>query len=431
MTPRGGRLAVIAGLAACAPLALAGCGTAHGAGGGDTSATKFGFTRYANAVEYASVEYPGSEPYVAPGEGLRQLVPLGDCALGIGTYNNGYHYANVNWTGSKGCTSFAITPRPAADKEDDKPYSMRTGWTGGGLAADVVVPWTGGALLGVGGHLTLRAPGGKQTTLAELPLTFRLRPEEETSDDASVNTAVKVGDRLLIGGGEYVHQVETPYVLASDDAGRTVRRVPLPTVDGLQPPTPVGGFAVNGTQVVAVALKASNAYDYHTPDGTLPFWYSADSGTHWTAGRVTGTPAGTVVTNVLHASGRWYAVGGYAAPGGVSATLPLVLTSTDGRHWSRADTAAMGSGEVVAATVDGNGHPVLVGSAHQPKPKPEARSVACGSVWIGDGTADTAKWRRGGLGCSENPPTTVVTLAGGRILIAGNADLWATAAPRG
>ncbi|MFI0937552.1 WD40/YVTN/BNR-like repeat-containing protein [Streptomyces sp. NPDC021020] len=430
MTPRGGRLAVVAGLAACAVLVLAGCGSEHGAGGGDTSATKLGFTRYANAVEYAAQGYGTTKAYVAPGEGLRQLVPLGDCALGIGTYANGYHYVNVNWAGSKGCTSFAITPRPAEDEENDKPYSMRTGWIGGGLAADVVVPWTGGALLGVGARLTLQTPDGEQTSLAELPLTFRLRPEEETSDDASVNTAAKVGDRLLIGGGEYVDQVETPYVLASDDAGRTVHRVHLPTVNGLQPPTPVGGFAVDGTQVVAVGLTASNAYDYHTPDGTLPFWYSSDSGTHWTAGQVTGTPPGTVIRNVLRSQGRWYAVGGRAAKGEVYDSLPFVLTSVDGLHWTRVDSAAMGDGEIVTATVDGNGRLVLVGTAAQRKTDPDTRSVYCGSVWIGDGTPDTAKWRRGGLGCSENPPTTAVTLAGGRVLIAGNADLWATAARR-
>lgn len=429
MTPRGGRLAVVAGLAACAALALAGCGTEHG-GGGDTSATKLGFTRYANAVEYAAQGYGSTKAYVAPGEGLQQLVPLGDCALGIGTYANGYRYVNVNWAGSKGCTSFAITPRPGEAKEDDKPYSMRIGWIGGGLRGEVAVPWSGGALLGIGGSITRQDPDGSRTELATLPLTFRSNPEQETSDDASVNAAVKVGDRLLIGGGEYVSKVETPYVFASDDGGATVRRMRLPTVAGLRPGTPVNGLAVHGTQVVAVGAEASNAYDYHADAGTLPFWYSADSGTHWTAGQVTGTPPGTLIRDVLYSTGRWYAVGGRAAKGEVYDSLPFVLSSVDGLHWTRVDSAAMGDGEIVTATVDGNGRLVLVGTAAQHKTDPNTRSVYCGSVWIGDGTPDTAKWRRGGLGCSENPPTTAVTLAGGRVLIAGNADLWATAARR-
>ncbi|MFI0718550.1 WD40/YVTN/BNR-like repeat-containing protein [Streptomyces sp. NPDC021224] len=429
MTRRGGRLAILAGLTACAAATLTGCGTERG-GGGDTSATKLGFTRYANAVEYAAQDYGNEKAYVAPGEGLRQLVPLGNCAFGIGTYANGYQYVDVNWTASKGCTSFAITPRPGQAKEDDKPYSMRSGWHGGGLRAEVAVPWTGGSVLGIGGTITRQDPDGSQTALATLPLTFRTDPAQETSDDASINTAVTVGDRLLIGGGEYVSKVETPYVLASDDAGRTVRRVPLPTVNGLQPPTPVGGLAVDGTRVVAVGMEAGNAYDYHTDAGTLPFWYSTDSGTSWIAGQVTGTPPGTRIRGVLHASGRWYAVGGRAAKGAVYDSLPYVLTSTDGLHWTRVDNDAMGSGQIVTATVDGAGHPVLVGTAARPRSRPEDRSVYCATVWIGDGTADTAKWRRGGLGCSENPPTTAVTLAGGRVLVAGNADLWATAARR-
>lgn len=429
MTRRGGRLAVGAGLAACAVLAVAGCGTERG-DGGDASATKLGFTRYAKAVEYAAQDYGSEKAYVAPGEGLRQLVPLGDCALGIGTYANGYQYVNVNWRASDDCTSFGIIPRPGTAKEDDKPYSMRSGWVGGGLRGEVAVPWTGGALLGIGGYITRQDPDGTRTRLAALPLTFRTHPEQETSDDATVNAAVRVGDRLLIGGGQYVSKVQTPYVLASDDGGATVRRMPLPPVAGAQPSTPVGDLAVHGTQVVAVGREASNAYDYHADNGTLPFWYSADSGTRWTAGQVTGTPPGTQISNVLYSTGRWYAVGGRAAKGDVYDSLPFVLSSVDGLHWSRVDSAEMGSGRIVTATVDGSGRLVLVGTTVQHTSDPDTRPVYCASLWLGDGTPDTAKWRRGGLGCSENPPTTAVTLAGGRVLIAGNADLWATAAPK-
>ncbi|MFG1809546.1 hypothetical protein [Streptomyces sp. NPDC049040] len=427
MRRRGGRLAAAAGLVGCTAMLLAGCGT-RSASGGDTSATRLGYTEHAGAVEFAAQDYGNTKGYVAPGQGLRQLVPLGDCALGVGTFANGYQYANVNWTGSDGCTAFSITPRPGTAEEDDKPYSMRSGWAGGGLQADVAVPWTNGSLIGVGGALTRRTAGGELIPLAKLPLDFNLHPEHETDDDASVNAAIRVGTRLLIGGGEYVNKVESPYLFASDDGGATVHRVELPA-DGEPAHTPVGGFATHGSDVVAFGAGATNAYDFHAAEGTLPFWHSADGGTHWTAGTIPATPPGTQVRSVLYASGRWYAVGGHARTGDVYNSLPLVLTSADGTHWVRADTAAMGAGEIDAATVDGAGRPVLVGTAAQHKAKPESPTVRCGNLWIGDGTASTAHWKRGGLGCGQDWPTTAVTLADGRVLIAGNRDLWTSTGP--
>lgn len=291
MRTRGGRLAAVASLAASAALVLGGCGriNAGDTGTGDTSAAELGFKEYAGAVDYPSVTGPHNKGYVAPREGLRQLVPLGDCALGEGTFANGYRYVNVNWTGSDGCTKLSINPKPGADDETDVPYSMRSGWPGGGLPGDVVVPWDDGSLIGVGATLTRRAPNGEQFRLATLPLTFNTHPEQETADDASVNTAVKVGSRLLIGGGQTVDRVESPYVFASDDAGKTVRRVPLPPIDGRQPSTPVGDFGVNGKEVVAFGAAATNAYDFHST-GTIPFWRSADGGVHWTSGEITGMP---------------------------------------------------------------------------------------------------------------------------------------------
>lgn len=411
------------GLAVSAALVLGGCGrnSAGGSGRGDTSATKLGFKEYAGAVDYPAVSGPHDKGYAAPGEGLRQLVPLGDCVLGEGTFANGYRYVNVNWSGSHGCTKLSLTPGPTADHEAEVPNSMRSGWLGGGLPGDVVVPWGDGSLIGVGGAVTRRAPNGELSRLATLPLTFNTHPEQETADDASVNTAVKVGSRLLIGGGHTVGHVESPYVFASDDAGATVYHVPLPPIDGGQPSTPVGDFGVHAKEVVGFGAAATNAYDFHST-GTIPFWHSTDGGTHWTSGRVTGMPPGTQVHSVLYASGHWLAVGGYARAGAFYDSLPLVLVSQDGTHWTRADSAAMGTGVIVAATVDSAGHPVLVGSTPQPKSKPNTLPMLCGSVWVGNGT--TTGWKRGGLGCSEDPPTAAVTLADGRVLIAGNRDLW-------
>lgn len=407
---------------------MGGCGTirAGATGTGGASAEELGFKEYPGAVDYPSVTGPHDKGYVAPREGLRQLVPLGNCALGEGTFANGYRYVNVNWAGSNGCTKLSITPKPGAADESDVPYSMRSGWAGGGLPGDVVVPWGDGSLIGVGATLTRRAPDGEQVRLATLPLTLNTRPEQETADDASVNTAVKVGSLLLIGGGQTVDQVESPYVFASDDAGKTVRRVPLPTIDGRQPSTPVGDFGVNGKEVVAFGAAATNAYDFHST-GTIPFWRSADGGAHWTSGDITGMPPGTQVRSVLHASGHWFAVGGHAKAGAFYDSLPLVLTSQDGTHWTRMDTSSMGTGEITAATVDSVGHAVLVGSVPRPKSNPNTRTVLCGSVWVGNGTAKG--WKRGSLGCSEDPPRTAVTLKDGRVLIAGNRDLWLSRRP--
>lgn len=96
MRTRGGRLAVVASLAAGAALVLGGCGriSAGDSGTGDTgtggtSAAELGFKEYAGAVDYPSVTGPHNKGYVAPREGLRQLVPLGDCALGGGRLPTG------------------------------------------------------------------------------------------------------------------------------------------------------------------------------------------------------------------------------------------------------------------------------------------------------------------------------------------------------
>jgi hypothetical protein len=373
-------------------------------------------------VDYPSVTGPGDKGYVAPGEGLRQLVPYGACALGEGTYANGYAYVNVNWVSDKGCTKLTITPEPEDSGEADVPYSMRHGWLGGGLPGDVVVPWTDGSLLGVGRNVTLMTENGKQHPGAELPLTFNDHPEQETADDATVNTAVRVGSRLLIGGSQTRQQVETPYLFASDDGGKTVRSVPLPPVGGGQPSTALGELAAHGNDVVGFGGAASNAYDFHGGAGTLPFWHSSDGGTHWTSGQLGGMPPGTQVHALLYASGHWFALGGYAAKGAFYDSLPLVLTSSDGTHWARVDAPAMGDGVIEAATVDAKGRPLLVGSAPQKKASPNSRTVYCSSLWRGNGT--TTGWARVSLGCGENPPTTAVTLPDGRVLLAGNRDLW-------
>ena len=441
---RGGRLAAVvaAGLVTVTAATATGCGTDRGAG--PHGAARLGFTVHRNAVDYPAAPYPGGRPYAAPGEGLRVLVPLGDCVLGVGTYANGYGYVPVNWTADASCSHLALDPAPrsggnggngegdgtTAGGGADVPDSMRTGWAGGGLPGDAVVPWTGGSLLGIGGSVVRQDPDGLRTPLAALHLPARTRPQDETADDAAVTTAVKAGPRLLIGGGQYTDRVESPFLFVSDDDGATVRRRPLPpAVPGRAlPATPLGRLAVDGRDVVGFGLAATNGYDF-TSAGTLPYWFSADDGAHWTGSQLTGMPPGSTIAGVLHAAGRWFAYGGYARPGAFHDALPLLLTSTDGRHWTRTDTTAMGGGAIVTGTVGGAGYPVLVGADPVTDSPPGTRRTSCAAVWVGDGSA--AGWRRGDLGCGENPPTAAATLRDGRVLLAGDRDLWISRAAPG
>jgi hypothetical protein len=98
-------------------------------------------------------------------------------------------------------------------------------------------------------------------------------------------------------------------------------------------PSAAVDFDVNGKEVVAFGA-ATNAYDFGS-SGTLSFWHSADGGAHWTTGDITGMPPGSQVHRVLYASGHWFAVGGYARAGAFYDSLPLLLTSQDGTHWTR------------------------------------------------------------------------------------------------
>ncbi|MEU4557476.1 hypothetical protein AB0F72_03755 [Actinoplanes sp. NPDC023936] len=56
---------------------------------------------------------------------------------------------------------------------------------------------------------------------------------------------------------------------------------------------------------------------------------------------------------------------------------------------------------------------------------PDQRPEYCGVVWIGD---DNPPFKRVELGCGDSPPQAVTTLRDGRVLIAGNRNLWLRAA---
>lgn len=431
MSTQGGRLAATVAAGLIAWTALSGCGTerpggsGHPAGTGTVSATKLGFTEHRGAVQYPAAPEKGTQPYVAPGQGLQHLVPLGSCVLAVGTYANGYRNVPVNWTGDASCTRLRLDPAPgsAPGGDSEVPYSMRTGWLGGGLPGDAVVPLADGSVLGISGSVVRRDAAGGIHELADLHLVTNNNPADETADDSAVSTAAVVGSRLLIGGVQTIDQTVSPFLFSSDDGGTTVRRQTLPSPAGGGPArTGLGELGVHGREVVGYGRTATNAYD-GSPSGSIPFWHSSDAGLHWTAGELAATPPGTIVNGVLYADGRWLAYGGYAKPGSYSPVFPLLLTSTDGVHWTRTDTKAMGGGQIVAGTLDRAGHAVLVGSLTVPRAKPESRQTYCGAVWT---TATRTTWHRGDLDCSEDPPTAATTLPDGRVFIAGNSTFWST-----
>ncbi|QMU66816.1 hypothetical protein [Streptacidiphilus sp. P02-A3a] len=441
MSMRQRRAVVPRGIPAAVVLALslAGCGTQvagapSGAGSGTASAAasasasasavapgvpaaSLGFTRYPDSVEWPSVS-----DYVPPGEGLQRLLTDGSCVLGIGTFQNGYRSVPVNWASGPGCTRLTLSPTPGSGDPaagGDGPPAATGGWNGGGVYGQAVVRWTDGSLIAVNGEVDRVYPNGRDRRLADLGLPVPANPNSESEDQGEVSTAIRVGNRLLIGGGEMLSEVYHPLLWTSDDVGATVHRVPLPMPSGRAADTGVGALAADGATVVAVAAGASNAYS-NVPQGQLATWSSTDAGAHWTVHTVDGLPAGSTITGVVRLADGWLAYGSIVHYG--DPDRPLVLTSTDGSSWKRSDGPAMGPGDLVAATVDAAGRAVLVGHQTIPATRADTSPSYCGAVWVGDGSA--ADWRRGALGCGAEPPAAVTTLSDGRVLIAGNRDLW-------
>ncbi|MFD7014816.1 hypothetical protein [Streptomyces sp. NPDC059928] len=374
--------------------------------------------RYADSVQWPAADDKG---YLPPGEGLRLLAREGNCVLGVGTYPNGYENVPVNWSGNADCTKLTLHPDPADSPKDesDVPNSMRHGAPGGGVPAQAVVDWDDGSQSFVSDVVHMRERNGRIRKLADLKLPWAVK-QTDTSDQGQVNSAARSGSRLLIAGGETVSSRTAPFLYVSDDRGATVRRVTLPQAPAGWSQTTAGPMAADGQEVIVVARYSSNAFTT-APTGSLLVWHSADSGLHWTASTVEGLPTGTVMTGAFRAAGRWFAVGGLTgAP--TKPEVPVLLTSQDGAAWTKADTSAMGAGGVVAATVDAQGHPVVVGSQRVPGKDLQTMPTYCGAVWTGDGTP--TGWQRGELGCHAQPPSAVTTLANGTVVIAGNSDLW-------
>ncbi|WP_284745032.1 hypothetical protein [Amycolatopsis sp. RTGN1] len=362
------RLVVVLALVATA------CGQPAAAPADDGPKSALGFTAHAGAVEF-----PSDTDWIPTTGGLNALVPVQGCVLGIGDYATGNRMPNVNWTGGADCTTLRIGP------------------IGGGLPAVAAVPGPDGSVLGAGAKFSHRDAGGTVIELGEL----RGRRDVRALARSGGNL-VAVGTAFLDG------QTTRPVAWVSDDGGKTERTVVLPLLAGVT--------GANGPSSVAAAGQELLAAGYSNP--RLQLWASHDGGGSWTVSELSTPSDQTLVYGILLVAGQWLLYGetsnGYAQK-------PFVLTGKPGA-WSTVDTP--GPGGIVAGTLDGRGNLVLAGRTLEPM-RGNQRPRSCSAVLARDGQG----WQRGELGCAEWPVRVATTLSDGRVMLAGNRDLWLRPAP--
>lgn len=359
---------------------LAGC--ANSAGGAPQA-----FVEHDNVVSPAAVE----GGYAPPGAGIRHLLTVGQCAIGVGVFENGYREVGANWNGEGDCTTFSLPPNRPASHGDRLPG--QSGWDGSGLSANGAVALNDGSIIGVSSSVQRLDPSGTVTTLADLHLPWH-KPSDETGDTGRASSVVQSGNRLVIGGGQTVDHKSTALMWTSTDGGRTLTPVSLPQ----QPSTYVGPMAASDNTIVAAPSSGG---------GKFAVWRSTDSGQSWQLHEIPGVSPGTVIVKVLRTDQGWLIVGSSASGKGA-----FLASSPDGVTWTVADTKAMGSGTVVDATGGKDEDIVLVGSDGK-----------CGLAWT---TNADGSWQRNSLGCGDLP-NAVTTLADGRVIVVGQKDSWVRA----
>jgi hypothetical protein len=375
---------------------------------GDVPATRLGFTRHADAVDF-----PATGDFVPPGAGLRMLLPVAHCARGIGDYQNGYRAVTVNWTGADRCEALRFDPAPdGASRGGDGPPAATEGWRGGGISADAAVVEPDGAILTADpAGLVRHRPDGTTQELARADLST-VGFEGQGSRSLVRGLARTRSGRIIVNAGQ-----GRPSVLVSGDHGRTLRKVDLP-----QPPSGAREVAVGGLAADRETVVALGAGQISTAA-----WRSRDGGRTWSVSRVGGMPPNMLMTRLVHARSGWIALAGvdHEEPGRHDTTL--VLRSEDGLHWTTGSMDGLGAGRVTDVTVGQDDDLVMIGAIDDPRQQDltKQRQEYCGVVWRGDGVR---RWERGELGCSTAPPQAVTTLNDGRTLIAGNRDLWITSA---
>jgi hypothetical protein len=363
-------------------LASAGCGTRTDA---YEPSPSLGFVQHDNAVAAPTVD----GGYARPGAGIRHLLTVGQCAVGVGVFENGYREVGANWTGDTDCTRFSLPVNKPAAAGDRLP--SQGGWDGSGMAANGAVALNDGSVIGVDSSVQRLAPDGTVTTLADLHLPWH-KPSDETGDSGRANSVVQSGDRLVIGGGQTVGGHSTALMWISGDGGHTLTPVDLPQADDY-----VGPMAASDSTIVAAASGAGG--------GHLATWRSTDSGQSWQRHVIPDVPATSVITKVLRTDHGWLVVGSVE-------DRPLLIASPDGVSWTKTDTAAMGPGSVADATGGKDEDIVLVG-----------QDKKCGVVWT---ATPGGSWQRGDLGCHD-VPSAMTTLADGRVVVVGAKDVWVRA----
>ncbi|UQU62482.1 hypothetical protein COUCH_26040 [Couchioplanes caeruleus] len=383
---------------------------------GSVPASDLGFVRHAGAVQW-----PSASDFVPPGHGMRLLLPLGECVRAIGDYQNGYRAVTANWTGDPACDRLRLDPAPdgTTNGGDGSPDAVN-GWRGGGISAQAAVVERDGAVLAADDAGLARYRGEARQELARADLSTA-GLEGQGSRSLVRGMAVTSSGRIVVDAGLSTKDGHAPVVLRSDDHGASLHPVPLPSDPGAAGPEGsvrqvISVLAADGDTVVALG----------SGPGRAGAWRSTDGGRTWSVSAVTGLPPQLMLTRLVRTGGRWVALGGVerSEQGGQDDTY--VLTSTDGRTWRPGATDGLGAGRAQDVTVDRSGNLIVAGMIDDSRPVVAGRRADyCGVVWIGDGVR---AWKRGELGCGDAPPQAVTTLRDGRVLIAGNRDLWLRAA---
>jgi hypothetical protein len=350
------------------PLLLAACGMPPA----ESSESVVGFTPHPGAVEFPSA----TVDWVDESTGLLALVPVGDCVIGIGSFATGTGKVPVNWSGEGGCAKLVLGAVPPATPAAARPVTA-------------AVALADGSIIAAGEKFVRRGPGGRAT----------LSALDGYRDTAAL---VKTGERLVaIGTGAKNKTTTGPAAWLSDDGGVSSRRIDLPAGGKARPDV----LGVYGANLLAASGDAT----------TVTLWSSSDRGETWA---VSTSPVGedTTITGVLRAGAEWLVFGGAGREFG--RRTPVLLRGSPGA-WKLEGLARFGEGGIVAGTVDKAGTAILLGRDFD-QAKTGKRPRYCAAVWVQDGAA----WERGELGCAEQPPRLVTTLADGRVLIAGNQDLW-------
>lgn len=85
--------------------------------------------------------------YARPGAGIRHLLTVGQCAVGVGVFENGYREVGANWAGDSDCPRFSLPVNKPAAAGDRLPG--QGGWDGSGMAANGAVALNDGSVIGV------------------------------------------------------------------------------------------------------------------------------------------------------------------------------------------------------------------------------------------------------------------------------------------